>query len=235
MKSISSLFHIVFFMFILSSCTITKRHFGSGYHIEWKTKEREDAGFAKVWFTGSDTLCVKKEEFPESALEQKNISNITLESEAWMRKGSEIPIKEQLIPVGGKHLQNEFREEFIPVKRPIHEKVKIVAENRDYPDDYETKKRVEPLTWVAFSVFLLAIAMFLLPLQFAVANASVLGLIFALLIIGAAVTALVSWLHIKKNPSRYKGKTFTGIVLFFCSAGVGLAVLSLIGFLRNLF
>jgi hypothetical protein len=37
MKSLLSIFLIL----ILSSCTITKRHYTSGYHIEWKTKKHQ--------------------------------------------------------------------------------------------------------------------------------------------------------------------------------------------------
>lgn len=225
MKSISSLFYLGFFLLLVNSCTITKRHFGNGYHVEWKKHwDKTDESAASDELEKTDTLYAQgtiSEMIREESLSVNEIESVI---------ENKVPAK---TTVSGteEQTQNESGDKLISKEELIREEVNTISQSTDYPDDYETKKRVEPLTWVAFSLFLLALAMFLIPLSFAAANASVLGLIFSLLILIAAVTALISWLHIKKDPSAYKGKTFTGIVLFFCSAGVGLAILTIIHFL----
>lgn len=235
MKSIFLPFYIGFFCCFIGSCTISKRHFGSGYHVEWK-KHWDEAGKS---FVANESKLLRKDTLYEQTIpvliadqevrnsQKVNESGIRAEEQAVFTNLPVVLSSESQAP-------DASSDELAAEVEYVREKAKAPASEKDSTIAPETKKRVEPLTWVAFSVLLLAMTIFLIPLEIAVANAYILGLIFSLLILGGAVSAFISLKHIKKNPSRYKGKTFTEIILFICFAGIIFAVLGIFNFFKSL-
>jgi len=133
---------------ILCSCTITKRHFGNGYHVEWNRKikttphspessnmESPEAHFA---LKSTDTLIIHQTESSEVVVaETKNAIEDQLVDESTFQFEDEIQ-KEQPIKTGDSSL---------------------VKDTDDDEEEEEAPKRImHPLMWGIWGMWSIAIA-----------------------------------------------------------------------------
>ncbi len=219
MKIIIQLFCLGAVLFIFDSCTVTKRHFGGGYHVEWKKKwNEEDGAVAKKQDVVSDTLYaqttpVSKSDSEKSASKKEErviTSGTSSENEA------ETVNEETLVVEPTVQEETVFQDGLITEEPTI--KKDIQEDSSTDEQKKEVKKKVEPLTWVAFAFLLAGIGFGLLPAALFSSVALPLVLLFLLFLI-AFINAVSSAMRVKRNPEKYKAKPFTWIVLFFTSLG----------------
>lgn len=232
MKIIIHLFCLGAILLILDSCTVTKRHFGGGYHVEWKKNWKESGhSVAEKSTIESDTLLAQVEPASKSDTEKspsrkevKATGSETI-SEKELEVLNEEPISEptiqdQVVSQDGLNTEDEI----------VREEVRSMTTNDELPKNPEVKKKVEPLTWVAFAFLLAGIGFGLLPAALFSSVALPIVLFFLLFLI-AFINAVSSALRIKRNPDKYKAKPFSWLVLFFTSLGFALALILVLLFI----
>lgn len=209
MKIITSLFCFTTILIVFNSCTITKRHFGGGYHVEWKKKwNTEEESVAKKGTIESDTVYalvtpVSKvdtrlnEETGRSFMAKAPTENSAVTDES--TKSDRVVFQDEPM------IQSEVVQDEMKTNSSRHESVK----------DVEVKRKVEPLTWVALGFMAAAIALAFMPAS--IISLSLFTVIFTILLLIAFINAVSSAIRIKRNPEKYKAKAFTWIILFLCS------------------
>lgn len=194
---------------LLVGCTITKRHFGPGYHVEWKksySKTEHEAYQLNVTDSGreSSVMPLENEEIPE-VISTDTIHRAELISPNLL----EISIEE---PTG-------FSE------TPVQSEIKPVIESDQILDDEdainEPKRKVEPFTWAAFGCILLGLLL-LLTIEFDLALGVLTGLGILLIIF-----SIISLIRIVRHPELYKAKGLTWTLFWLSMAGIsgGLVIL----------
>jgi hypothetical protein len=190
---------------IVGSCTITKRHFGKGYHIEWRKKptnsEFETIAFREIDSTREELL---SKEIPVSEdRSQIEIDSMNLVSENLSEK------LEQRIS-----------------KTNSHSEEKVIK--RDQPDEPETEiadeadQKVYPLTWFMMGIPLLVILSYVLIIQsmYLIGGVGIVTFAFIGLILG-----IVSLVALKKNPEKYKKTRLTKVFSMICIIAGGVIIL----------
>jgi hypothetical protein len=227
MKILINLLCLVAALFIFDSCTVTKRHFGGGYHVEWKKKwnDEKDQSVAKKQDQASDTLYVHATTVPQPSpykmerLDEKDGRSVVTDHTG---------LKEQESVDKPAAQNDEFsRDEIISSDETYPDEVKTASSTDDQPSVSEPKKKVEPLTWVAFAFLIAGIGFGFLPMALFSSFALPLILFFLLFLI-AFINAVSSAIRISKNPEKYKAKAFTWIVLVFSSIGFVYALTTLL-------
>jgi hypothetical protein len=216
MKNLNLLLLIFSTSTIFCSCTITKRHFGNGYHIEWnrKIKERDSQKeLTKIQPAENDLVSENKSDVDSLVLIEV------------METQNEPAIDGvQVQQVSEKILQPEQRTqstEIQTIKKPFKFDQKN-PENEELP-----KRRMHPLTWAIWGAWSVGIVFIFFVTFYAEALIGVavfflLAMIFAFFIIHS----------LRKHPEKYRLKKlsygfvipaiiFGGIVL----AGLGLFLL----------
>lgn len=212
------LFCLAVTLFIFDSCTITKRHFGGGYHVEWKKKwnDEKDQSVAKKQEPASDTLYAHATTVPQPGpdkmerLDEKDSRPVVTDHAGLNEKES----------VDKQVAQNDSpsHDGITSGDETYREEVQKDVSTDDQPADSAPKKKVEPLTWVAFAFLIAGIGFGFLPMALFSSFALPLILFFLLFLI-AFINAVSSALRIHRNPEKYKAKAFTWIVLLFSSIG----------------
>lgn len=214
---------------VLNSCTITKRHSGSGYHVEWKKnwKESDQSGIKKQE-AASDTVYAqansvsKADRAHETHSAPKERKSAAAETASGSENETDLSVIREAATSERVYSQDGINaEDQETVREEAREEVlKDVAKP-------EAKKKVEPLTWVALAFFLAGIGFGLLPAS--LFSSLMLPLILlTLLLLIAFINAVSSAMRIKRNPEKYKAKEFTWIMAFFCSLGFALALILLV-------
>lgn len=188
-------------LLLLAGCTITKRHFGPGYHVEWKKssskeenqsdKENQSYPYYQGCHFGKSeiTLTAISSPFPIDTFNPE----ISQESEVIV---SEIEADVVSDPENAKF---ELNEDF-----PLQIDQSIL----EYPKEEHVKK-TEPLTWVAF-ILLVGIAV----------SAGLISMYSSFLYLGASaflsglallltIFAFISFIRVIRNRDRYKNKGLT--------------------------
>lgn len=212
-------------LFILSSiillvgCTITKRNFNSGYHIEWKKS-----------FQNSNEKDAENKELDLNDELSEVRSGISINEQTL----SENVILEDSIQTGAVTQSDNLIvqiEEQKGISRTQQELKVDPLINVDYVSDDEVpidqlKRKVEPFTWVALAGIVLGLLL-LLTIGFVDTTLAVLmGL--GLLVI---IFSIVSIIRILKHPERYKAKGLTWTLFGLSTAGIGLTLFILVWYL----
>ncbi|WP_343631284.1 hypothetical protein [Fluviicola sp.] len=217
MKIISNIFFLVAVLLVFDSCTITKRHFGSGYHVEWnkKWKENEAASVAEKQDAPSDTLYAQAT--PVSKPDSDKLPSKKEPKVVVIETVSEKEGVTENLTVGETGIAEKTVQDGITSgDETVQEQVKTATAADDQPTDAAPKKKVEPLTWVAFAFLLAGIGFGFLPLSLFSSFALPLILFFLFFLI-AFINAVSSAIRIKRNPEKYKAKGFTWLVLVLSS------------------
>lgn len=199
------LFSLLFLLFLVG-CTITKRHFGSGYHVEWKKsfskEEKESNMLSKTEFSAAPN---NYEAFPENIF-----ADSVKSSEANL---SEIPVdtieKETSVPETQTNLKSHidrYKDDILDDEIPIEPK----------------ERKVEPFTWAALGCLILGGIMALLSLLVSIPE------ITMALMVACGVTfiifSMVSVVHIHRNPGAYKAKGLSWALFGLSTAVIGLVL-----------
>ena len=213
--------HLFFFIFatVVCSCTITKRHFGNGYHVEWNRKVKTGTG----WEENS------KIESPENQVALKSID-----------ERDSVPVDKVAIhdqPIAVSDIESTEVSEIHPVKQPqvwSGTKIKKNRESKESKRENEPEEvptqRMHPLMWVIWGMWSIAIAcMFFVTFYAEFLIGVALGFFIAL------IFALIVLRSMRKNPVKqpFKGLSYGfGIpaIVFgvIASAGLGLILVILL-------
>ncbi|TSJ40004.1 hypothetical protein [Fluviicola chungangensis] len=210
MKSLFTLLLIL----MLTACTITKRHFGAGYHVEWKraySKEEKESDKVNIVerkgeFSAIPTNdeVVSENGFAdslkarESNLSETHADTITKQTTAF---GTQVELKSNSIVYA-----KEVADDEVPIE----------------PE----KRRVEPFTWAALGCFVLGGILGLLSIVVSIPE------ITLTLTLACAVTfiifSMVSIAHIRRNPGAYKARWLSWTFFGLSSALIGLTLYGMI-------
>ena len=180
---------------LLVGCTITKRHFGPGYHVEWKksvSKTGNEIDHLDVTDTRKELSVVSEENevISEEVIPADSLNN----NESIYPDNSEILIEEPT-----KIFEVSVKWENEPFVEYNH-----ISNDEDAVD--EPKRKVELFTWISLGGLVLAIIfiimIFTISMEFLFFFAAVHYFTFA-------ISSMISVAQIRKNPSKYKGKGLT--------------------------
>lgn len=200
---------------LLAGCTITKRQFNSGYHVEWKFHSKEKTETAKLNLTElKDSPSNDPEIQLNSILSSVDSTNLIPPKNEGLVV-DEIALDE--IPSG--EIQELVEVQNLQIQeKPVQDGQDEVVE--------EEKRKVDPFTWVALGGILLGLLL-LLTIGFGgITSAILIG--FGILVI---IFSIISIIRILKHPERYKAKGLTWVLFGLSTAGIGLALFILIWYL----
>lgn len=219
MKHLNLLLLIFSASIVFCSCTITKRHFGNGYHVEWNRKIK-----------GSDSQkeLAKLQPGENDVASENNGNTDSLVLSEVIETQNKHPIDDvQVQQISEKNLQVEPSPQSTEIQR-IEKSFKSdqeKSENEELP-----KRRMHPLTWAIWGAWSIGIVFIFFVTFYAEALIGIavfflLAMIFAFFIIHS----------LRKHPEKYRLKKlsygfvipaiiFGGIVL----AGLGLFLIMML-------
>lgn len=208
---------------MLFACTITKRHFGAGYHIEWK---RNHSTEKKMSHPNNDILSenefLSDEELSkESSAERKEawdsiVPDISKESNDEVIVQGEKTFETSTIQL---NKQKQLKE-LIDREKVIEDRITIEEEPR----------KVEKFTWVTLT-FLALGASLLMVLSLIGFYSNPFGIVLIILGSLAMAFSIVSVVRIRKKPDRYKAKWLTWMLLGLSTIGIGALLFMIIYYL----
>lgn len=208
---------------IVCSCTITKRHFGNGYHVEWKRKIR----------TAPDSPKSSNMELPHTALKSTDdTDSLIIDQTESAEEVVAVPVViESKAVIEDQNLEEPpFQSEVeIQKSQEIITGQSEVSKETDDEAEEAPKRRMHPLMWGIWGMWSIAIAFLLLVFGgilygiFVAAGCLLIAMIFGIIIIAS----------LRKHPEKYKQKGLSygfaipsiilgGIVIL----GLGLYILS---------
>jgi hypothetical protein len=201
-------------LLLLAGCTITKRHFGPGYHVEWK----------------------KSYSKPEHEVRQLNVTDLGRESSVATDKNEAIyeviatDTMYRVELISPDLLEISIEEPTGFSENPLQTEIKPVIESDQIPNDEvpvdAPKRRVEPFTWAALSGILLGF--FLCLISFLLTSPEIiLGIVTGIGIL-VIVFSIVSVVRIIKHPESYKGKGLTWTLFGLSTVGIGAALFMIV-------
>ncbi len=222
---------LFFFIFatVVCSCTITKRHFGNGYHVEWNRKIKagtdpeENSKIDRVSPTASAVAQASENEAALKSMDERD--SIREDKDAIHDQLSDVSVNE-----------STEEPEIKLVKQPqvwsgmeIREDREINGSKRENEPEEEARQRMHPLMWGIWGMWSIAIAcMFFVTFYAEFLIGVALGFFIAL------IFALIVLKSMRKHPVRqpFKGLSYGfGIpaIVFgvIASAGVGLILVIL--------
>lgn len=218
MKIVINVFCVAAVLSVFHSCTVTKRHFGGGYHVEWnkKWKENETVAVAKKQDAPSDTLYAQTA--PVSKPDSDKLSSKKEPKAMVAETDSEKEVLTENLTVAETEIADKTasRDGITFENKTIQQEIKTDVSADDQPKDAAPKKKVEPLTWVACSFLIAGIGFGFLPMSLFSSFALPMILFFLFFLI-AFINAVSSVIRIKRNPDKYKAKEFTWFVLVLSS------------------
>lgn len=207
--------HLIVTLFIflvgtgLFSCTITKRHFGNGYHIEWRKKPSS----SEFEISTDHEIDSKRESLSSEIIPEDEVQTIQREIEV-------------VKPLVDKNSENIERH--TPKTNSYPEEKEFKKEHLDSPerDDElyeEAEQKVYPLTWFMMGIPVLIILSYVLVMQsiYLIGGAGIVIFGFIGLILG-----IVSLVTVKKHPEKYKRTKLTKIFSMICIISGGIIVYS---------
>lgn len=191
---------------LLFACTITKRHFGAGYHVEWKksldkkkTGENQQGKFPLETSELKDSS--EKIEFPES---------IVLVQEIPLEVINENPISSIDDENAGRAIETRSWDEMhhVSTERKRQKITNLSTQDLDQPA-LEVKKKTEPLTWISVGIFIglgISISLIVVFGSFLYMGTGV--FIFGLVLV-LFICSLISFIRVSRHPDRYENKGLT--------------------------
>lgn len=195
-------------LIFLASCTITKRHFGRGYHIEWKSSASSGKSDSKIQDADSTSNFRVETRTVESEKEEDFDLKLSLNNGI-----KELALVEQSSAGDLESAQDEVTDP--QVSANVLEEKPVSQNGNDPADETIDSKKMEKNTWFSLLFFFLigimtaifSISGFLLTVG---AGAILFGLA-----IGMFVTSLIAIIRILRNPDRYKNRVLSFTVFFF--------------------
>jgi len=197
---------ILLFLILLVGCTITKRQFNSGYHLEWKkfhSKEKNESQKLNLIESRDDSS-------DEPEIQLKSALSPTVDSTDLIPQKNEQVVDEI---VSNETSFKEIEESELVEITPQQTQEKRVPENPDEVVD-EVEQRTEPLTWVSLILFFgigISAGLIAMYSSFLYLGA---GIFLAGLAIILFICALISFIRIHRHPERYKNKWLTKLMFF---------------------
>lgn len=189
---------------LVCSCTITKRHFGNGYHLEWNRKIK----------TGTDREENPKTEAPGNQVELKS-----------MDEPDSIPVDKVAIhdqPIAVSDIESTEVPEIHPVKQPqtwSGMEIKIRGSKREDEPEEVRKPILHPLTYAIWVLWGISIAFCVVLFG---------GNLYAILVIAACmflsmILGIITIATIRKNPEKYRLKAGSYLFSIFSIVIGGIA------------
>lgn len=206
---------------MICSCTITKRHFGSGYYVEWNRKVR----------TGSDSDESSKIKLTDTYAAKRN----NIESDSLITDQAESTAQVTIAEVSELETKQVIEDQKVE-ESPFQSKVdirisqeiktiesKVTKEKEDEVEEVP-ERRMHPLMWGIWGMWSIAIACMFFVTFYAEALIGV-GLGFFI----AMIFAIIVLRGIRKHPEKYKFKrlTYPFAILAIVFGGIALAGLLL--------
>lgn len=197
---------------LVYSCTITKRHFGNGYHVEWNRKIK----------TGTNREENPKTEAPESHVALKSLDELD------SIPVDKIAIHDQLIAMSDIVLKEVL--EIHPVKQPRvwsgmeikkDREIKIKGSQRENEPEEVRKPILHPLTYAIWGLWGISIAFCIV--LFGGNMYAILGIAACMFL--AMILGIITIATIRKNPEKYKYKAASYIFSIFSIVIGGIATL----------
>jgi hypothetical protein len=192
MKNLKLLLSVGLLSLLFNSCTITKRHYRSGYHIEWKKRKQ--------------AATLSREESSADSIKSKTII-------AKSRFSNEEVSSDQTPET--KTVENKELPSIQPQIKTIEDKPIAISDEQKVPiqqieiDDEEvenstSKPRMHPLTWAIWAMWIGAIiCMFCVTFYAEALIGIVIGFTFAMIF---SFTILAAF---KKHPEKYRLKNLS--------------------------
>lgn len=186
-------------LLLLVNCTITKRHFGPGYHVEWKKR------YSKT----------------ENEIDRLNITDSVKESS---KTQDENDVISKIVSTDTMHRAELISSDELEVsieepETPVQSEINSVTKSDQISDDEvpvdEPKRKVDPFTWAALGSLFLGLLL-LLTIEFDLALGVLVGLGILMIIF-----SVISLIRIVRQPELYKAKGLTWTVFFLSMAVVG--------------
>ena len=209
---------------LLFSCTITKRHFGPGYYVEWKSSS-EKSNASLMTIDSTSKLVIETNNTIETVkTEESNISAPAI-----------IQFEEQSL-VEEQDLTNllDLKQDQLPNSEETviqSEEYQIMQKIDQKDDDEITHKKMQKNTWISLLFFLLlgimtaifSISEFLLTVGA--------GAVLFALALGMFITSLIAVIRIMRNPTLYKNRVLSFTIFFFSCTflAVGLILFLAVG------
>jgi hypothetical protein len=206
---------------LLVSCTITKRHSGRGYHVEWKKvhakTENETEPLNTIDAGQEHSMRSEESEVRMEAIIPTDSVNTP---ERISSDPLETLVEEQTIVL---ETQSEFKDESLLKSEPVIK-----------DDSVEPKRKVELFTWISLGGLGLAII-------FALLSLTVLAIEFTWIFIAVnyfifVISSMISIVHIRENPGAYKAKalswTLFGLSLATIAGTIGFTIYKVVEFFR---
>ncbi|MNJ83018.1 hypothetical protein D3C87_04320 [compost metagenome] len=201
---------------MLFACTITKRHFGSGYHIEWKRNLDEKKNDENP----QEKLPLEVSELRASSEEIEATKSDVVTPEVSLKE-----IKEDTVSLtDGRKVNKTVGMQCVTPQQQV-DNLSLQDQGEPAP---EVKKKTEPLTWVSLALlFGIGISIILISVFSSFLYLGT-GIFLSGLILVMFICSLISFIRIHRHPDRYKNKEMTNILFFFFSTCLIIAVLYLL-------
>ncbi len=200
---------------LLVGCTITKRHFGPGYHVEWKKwySEQENQLNRENLSDYQGDYSGKSEPTLTAVVSPIPIDSI----------GSEVSQKREVFLADSVVTVSSYAKN----SKPELNEVSVKKEQSSVEE--EPVRKTEPLTWVALILLVgIGISSGLIAMysSFLYLGAGIFLTGLALLL---TVFAFVSFFRVVRNRARYKNKGLTYFLFFVSIAALFVGAVYLIG------
>ena len=205
-------------LLLLVSCTITKRHFGPGYHVEWRKpvdKQKAPTKSLDAFYSEQNDL---KEESAEETLYYSSDLDFKMPRDSNFRVVIE---SEKLVDLKLTKNRNS-----LDLLKTTGERQDQSAQREDLSDEEITinTQKTEPLTWISLILlFLIGTSLGMIGISGSILFVGA-GVLISCLAIAMFVCSLISLIRIKREPNRYKNK---GLNLFFYFSPVYISLFSL--------
>ncbi|WP_300664682.1 hypothetical protein [Fluviicola sp.] len=206
---------------VLFACTITKRHFGAGYHVEWKRnleKKKTEENPERKFLLETTELIDSSEEakVPESVPVSEGIPLKEID-EKMVSSADEQGMKRT---IEKQHIASRQEES--------HRKVdNLSIQSLDQPVS-EVKKKTEPLTWVSMGIFIgMGISIGLISVFSSFLYLGT-GIFITGLVLVLFICSLISFIRVSRHPDRYKNKGLTNFMFALSATCLIIAALYLL-------
>jgi hypothetical protein len=205
----------------LNSCSVNKRLYQPGYHVEWHKSNKnhkthqENEKLAQDHKKEQQEVTYKNQSVKKPDYKQAEISQ---DYEPTYALNDENANNLEIIS-----LSKQKQSLFTDTKQAVPDTIKYVV-NKDDPDSAKSAENQKETHWAAITGFILAIISLIgIPLAFT----GVLGIFTGPLGILAAIFSRIGMKRIKANPEKYKGANIA-------KAGYIMGIISIIIFILSI-
>lgn len=212
---------------LLFSCTITKRHFGAGYHIEWKRDHPSEKKSSP-----NDRVLLQDDFLSDAEILEPGTfvsdDNITMDS---IVPDSSKPFSPKLIL---REEQEDIEIGFVYQGKGKQQQLRKYSDNEKVIEDQraieEEPKKVEKFTWFALGYLgLISLLLMIFSLIGIFSNFS--GIVLIVLGLLLMIFSIVSVVRIRKNPDKYKAKWLAWTLLGVGTVGIGAVLFMVVYYL----